>query len=116
MNSNSDELWEQCGGACVQRLLELSCENDDECSGVEDKEVSLYIIFLILFPSLLQDIASNMESLFGDKPMDRFTYKVCGAEECGTIYTYTSDIAYTCGFSCWDYFWSLVWGDTPAPW
>ena len=47
---------------------------------------------------------------------DRFTYKVCGAEECGTIYTYTSDIAYTCGFSCWDYFWSLVWGDTPAPW
>ena len=46
MNSNSDELWEQCGGACVQRLLELSCENDDECSGVEDKEVSLYIIFL----------------------------------------------------------------------
>ena len=69
----------------------------------------------MLLPSLLQDIASNMESVFGDKPMDRFTYKVCGAEECGTIYTYTSDIAYTCGFSCWDYFWSLVWGDTPSP-
>ena len=45
MNSNSDELWEQCGGACVQRLLELSCENDDECSGVEDKEVSVYITY-----------------------------------------------------------------------
>merc|ERR1712207_55775 len=60
LNDVNDEIWEQCGEACVQMLLELSCEL---------------------------------------------------AEECGTIYTYTSDIAYTCGFSCWDYFWSLVWGD-----
>ena len=42
MHSNSDELWEQCGEACVQMLLELSCELDDECTGIEDKEVSLY--------------------------------------------------------------------------
>ena len=100
-------------------LLELSCELDDECTGIEDKEVSLYFLYFKSFfhlCHLLQEIASNMESVFGEKPMDRFTYKVCGAEECGTIYTYTSDIAYTCGFSCWDYFWSLVWGDTPAPW
>ena len=42
MHSNSDELWEQCGETCVQMLLELSCELDDECTGIEDKEVSLY--------------------------------------------------------------------------
>ena len=48
MHSNSDELWEQCGEACVQMLLELSCELDDECTGIEDKEVSLY--FFILNP------------------------------------------------------------------
>ena len=41
MHSNSDESWEQCGEACVQMLLELSCELDDECTGEEDKEVSL---------------------------------------------------------------------------
>ena len=45
MNSNSDELWEQCGEACVQMLLELSCELDDECTGIEDKEVSLYFFY-----------------------------------------------------------------------
>ena len=41
MHSNSDESWEQCGEVCVQMLLELSCELDDECTGEEDKEVSL---------------------------------------------------------------------------
>ena len=48
MHSNSDDLWEQCGETCVQMLLELSCELDDECTGVEDKEVCLY--FFILNP------------------------------------------------------------------
>ena len=48
MHSNSDDLWEQCGETCVQMLLELSCELDDECTGIEDKEVSLY--FFILYP------------------------------------------------------------------
>jgi len=42
---SNDKSWKQCGEACVQMLLELSCEQDDECSGIEDKEVSLYFLY-----------------------------------------------------------------------
>merc|ERR1712154_624870 len=49
MHSNSDESWEQCGEACVQMLLELSCELDDECTGIENKEVSLYFLYFKSF-------------------------------------------------------------------
>ena len=49
MHSNSDDLWEQCGETCVQMLLELSCELDDECTGIEDKEVCLYFFYFKSF-------------------------------------------------------------------
>ena len=56
MHSSSDELWEQCGEACVQMLLELSCEQDDECTGIEDKEVSLYFLYFKSFFNLCSRI------------------------------------------------------------
>ena len=52
----SGELWEQCGEACVQRLLELSCELDDECSGIEDREVSLYFLYFKSYSCLCSRI------------------------------------------------------------
>ena len=56
IHSNSDESWEQCGEACVQMLLELSCEQDDECTGIEDKEVSLYFLYFKSFFNLCSRI------------------------------------------------------------